>query len=164
MEKLFYFLLLLIIFSSCDSIDKRFEEENKTFHAAPSTSGIGSLYFALYKDNNYRICNSGGVGENCYIGKYLANGDTITLNKLNIESSLKYNRFIIKRYSEQDSSYWKWKYIRSNRPWSELKELDILMGGTGDIYQIDKKNNIAQYEYSFIIRLDSLQNTANDLK
>jgi len=154
----FFYLALGMSFISCDHSDKH-REEDKIFHAAPSKGGIGSLYFALYKDNTYEICNSGGVGQNCYSGAFILKRDTIIFYKLNKEIQLSSNRMIIKRYAEQDSTFWIWKYkISSNvSKWLEFKELDIAMGGIGDVYVLNTENEPLKEGTHFTIRMDSIK-------
>ncbi len=153
----FLLLTLSLLFFSCGGFEKEFKDEDKILHAGPSTGGIGSLSFALYKDSRYRISNSGGVGEFIYAGSFTIMGNIITLNKLDKESSMEYNRLLISRYNEQDSVYWKNKYGNNAGSWQDLRKQDSALGGTGDIYQLDDNNQIAQNEAHFIIRLDSVK-------
>jgi len=158
-------LLLLLSFvmalSACLTFtsDEIRGDEGKVFHAGPSTPGIGSLYFGLYSDKTYQICSSGGIGQSCYSGNYELNKDTLTLKNLNKDIHLNSSRFLIKRYSEQDSTYWKWKYREYNNvhTWSEYKWEDSVIGGTGDVYQLNKQNETMKDDIHFIIRLDSLK-------
>jgi hypothetical protein len=157
-NRYFYFLSLslMLLLYSCKPKEKEFNEEDKVLHAAPAPVGISSLSFSLYKDGRYRISNAGGIGEYIFTGNYLVNRDTVTFNNLDSESSLKYNRLLILRYNKQDSSYWKSKYLNNPWKWQDLRKQDSAMGGSGDIYQLNEKNQIARYETHFIIRLDSL--------
>lgn len=157
----FHLIILIysILFTSCSNSDKH-REEGKIFHAGPSANGIGSLYFALYDDDTYQICNSGGVGQDCYTGNFNLSKDTLTLFELNKEVPVKSNRLIIKRYFEQDSTFWKWKYAKSigTSTWVDFKWRDSALGGTGNVYQLNDKSELMKDEAHFIIRLDSLKN------
>jgi hypothetical protein len=127
--------------------------------AAPSSGGIGSLSFALYNDYRYRISNSGGFAEFIYSGTYSVNDNVITFNDLDRSSSLKYNRLLILRNTEEDNLYWKNKYPPSSLlMWENLRRQDSIKGSNGEIYQLDDYNQIATNETHFIIRLDSLKN------
>jgi hypothetical protein len=152
-----FLLCLPTLFFACSQHKKEFKEENKILHAGPSSGGIGSLSFELYNDSTYRISNSGGIGEDVYTGTYSIKNDVITFNNLDTTSSLKHNRLLIFRYSEQDSLYWKNKYPNSFSKWQDFKSRDSAMGGYGDIYQIDDNNQITANETHFIIRSDSLK-------
>jgi len=134
-------------------------EDSKIFHAGPSSGGIGSMYFSLYKDGTYHFCNSGGIGEICYSGKFNLNKDTILLNELNKDIRIASNRLIIKRYAEQDSTYWIWKYENSSRAlkWVDFRRQDSLINTIGDVYLLDKENEPRKDETHFTIRLDSLK-------
>lgn len=152
-------LLFSVTFNSCSHSDKH-REEGKIFHAGPSSGGIGALYFGLYNDNKYQICNSGGLGQDCYSGNFILNKDTLTLIKLTKEVPLKSNKLILIRYAEQDSSFWKWKYAKSIgvSTWLDFKWRDSAMGGSGDVYQLNERNERMKDELQFVIRLDSLKN------
>jgi hypothetical protein len=157
--KLYFFIITLTItLSSCSTSEHR--EQGKIFHAGPSSGGIGSLYFALYDDKTYQICNSGGVGQDCYSGKFSLIGDTLTLIDLDNAIPLKSEKLLILRYAEQDSTYWKWKYEKSIGiwTWEHLQWRDLAIGGIGDVYQLNDKNELMKDECYFIIRLDSLKN------
>ena len=151
------FFSMVTIFISCSSPEV-FSEQDKIFHGGSSTGGIGSLYFALYKNNRYQVCNSGGIGEDCYSGNFELKNDTIILLNLDKQVPLKFNRLIILRYNKQDSSFWKMKYSNNHFPWQDLKQNDSMLGGSGDIYQLDNRNKIVwdKKQNHFIIRMDSL--------
>ena len=105
------------------------------------------------------ICNSGGIGESCYTGEYLLNGDTITLKNLDKEIPLKSNRLLILRYNKQDSTFWKFKYDNPLLTWQEWKRRDSIMDNSGDVYELDMNNKIIKDKNNshFVIRLDSLK-------
>ncbi len=157
--KIFFLTAVLCNFSSCTEFQKPFREEDKLFHAAPQGNGIGSLSFALYNDHRYQIMNSGGIGADYYSGNYVTKNDTIILENLSKESSLKSNRLLIFKYDKQDSSFWDWKYPAKKEisNWRDFKWHDSIMG-EGDVYQLDENNKPLKDEYHFIIRLDSLKN------
>ena len=158
--RIFLNLILLFITSifSCESKIQKPNEKDLIFHAGPSTGGVvGQVYFQLFTDSRYYICNSGGIGEDCYTGIYELHNDTIILENLDKGSSLKFNRLIIYRYYNQDSNYWKWKYPHLSWEWWELKRRDSILESTGDVYQINNKNNIEKNETFFNIRFDRLK-------
>jgi hypothetical protein len=161
-------LTLILIISSCSSSSDTHREHGKIFHAGPMSGGISALYFGLYDDNTYQICNSGGLGQDCYSDKFNLHKDTLTLLDLNKDIPLKSNRLIIRRYSTQDSTYWEWKYSRQYKEytsdktlgkwvWQEYKRSDMALG-QGDVYQLDTNNIVLKSEYHFIIQFDSLKN------
>lgn len=158
MKQLLFILTLALTVSSCTSSSDTFREEGEIFHAAPPTNSVaGELYFGLYKDNTYQICNSGGLGQDCYSGKFKLNKDTLILLELNKNIPLKSNKLLIIRYTKQDSSYWKWKYSNNPNSWQALKSDDIIKS-SGDVFQLDLNNrlmNNLQDDY-FVIQLDSL--------
>jgi hypothetical protein len=151
-------LIIALMLSSCFSSDTH-REEGKIFHAGPMSGGIGALYFGLYNDNTYQICNSGGIGQTCYSGKFKLDKDTLILLDLNKNVPLKSDKLLIVRYNDQDSNYWKWKYSRVPNSWQHLKRQDSI-NGLGDVYQLDKNNKLMndQHDEHFIIRLDNLKN------
>ena len=135
----FQYVLLLFSIISCGP---NLSEENKIFHAGPNESGFGGTFFSLYKDNYYEFCDGDFMNPGCYSGIYKLDGDTLTLEKLKLNDHVKSNRLIIYRFSEQDSTYWKNKYPKSDN-WKESKESDSLRGFEGDIYELKlfKVNN-----------------------
>jgi hypothetical protein len=147
--------IVTLLLYSCLSSDNH-REESKIFHAAPSTGGIGALYFALYDDNSYQICNSGGIGQDCYSGRFELHKDTLVLLDLNKEIPLKSNQFLIIRYSEQDSNYWKRKYSGTSYSWQDSKRIDT-SNGLGDVYNL-YRGKLVNDDDHFIIRLDNLGN------
>ncbi|GAB2812213.1 hypothetical protein GCM10027043_09660 [Ferruginibacter profundus] len=147
-----------MLFFACSQHEKEFKEENKILHAGPSSGGIGSLSFGLYNDSTYSISNSGGIGENVCTGTYSLNDNVIIFNNLDASSALKYNRLLILRNSGQDSLYWKNIYPpNSLLKWKQYRWQDSVKGSKGEIYQLNKYNQIATDEAHFIIRLDSLK-------
>jgi hypothetical protein len=48
------------------------------------------------------------------------------LHALNKEVPLKSSKFLIIRYAEQDSNYWKKKYSSNSYAWQESKSLDSM--------------------------------------
>jgi hypothetical protein len=46
------------------------EEVGKIFHAAPSQVESALYILRCTKTATYQICNSGGIGQNCYSGKF----------------------------------------------------------------------------------------------
>jgi hypothetical protein len=152
-------LILVLIISSCSSSSDTHREYGKIFHAAPMSGGIGALYFGLYDDNTYQICNSGGLGQECYADKFKLDKDTLILLNLNKDIPLKSNRLLVVRYAEQDSNYWKQKYIDNPNTWEELKQKDTT-NGIGDVYQLNNNNKLFSEtrDIHFIIKLDSLKN------
>ena len=138
---LIFILLVLYGISSCRESKKPFREQDKIFHAAPQSNGIGSLAFALYNDNRYQIMNSGGIRADFYSGTYTIKGDTIVLNNLPKESSLKSNRLKIFRYNQQDSSFWIWKHVKSLGYWNwkafEEQDKQLVYG---NVYQHNNNN------------------------
>ena len=148
---------LMIIINSCFPHSDNHREDGKIFHATAAAGGIGQIYFGLYKDKTYQICESGGIAQECYEGTYTLNKDTITLTGLKNESYLTYNRLVICRYKNQDSSYWKWKYHRKNLNWEFMRQQDLMMGNEGDVHQLDHQNRLVfDPAYHFNIKLDSL--------
>jgi hypothetical protein len=153
-------LTLVLVTGSCTSSSDTFREEGEIFHAAPPTHSVaGELYFGLYNDNTYEICNNGGLGQDCYCGKFKLDRDTLTLLDLDRNVPLKSNKLFILRYAEQDSMYWKRKYRNNPSSWQDVKWHDTI-NGLGAVYQLDNNNrllNDTKDDY-FLIRLDSLKN------
>lgn len=156
------FTLLLIACSlllSCN-INLSVDEKDKIFHAGPVNSGFGGIYWGLYKNNIYQFCDGDFMDHGCYAGLYSLSGDTIILHDLKKHQRIPTNKFIIRRCSEMDSSYWAWKYPNNQTDWKILRQNDSLSGSTGDVFPIDENNKI-RYERDgyFLIRLDSLKNS-----
>jgi hypothetical protein len=147
----------LVILSSCHHMGDNQRQGDKIFQASMSNE-MGDLFFGLYKDSTYQICASGRIAQDCFSGKYDLKNDTLILLNLNPEVNLKYNRLLIVRYSDADSSYWKNKYPNNTASWQTLKLKD-LNNGPGDVYQIDSNNQIARDSTakSFVIKMDSLK-------
>jgi len=134
------FIFSSYLFFSCFSFSDVHREEGKLFHASiPNSGAVGGLYFGLYNDQQYQLCSTGGIGQTCYTGKYTLNNDTITLFDLSNQIHLKSNKLLIKRYLQPKNS-------------------DL-----GEVVQLDGANNQLQSKTDiyFVIRLDSLQTTAN---
>jgi hypothetical protein len=147
-------LTILFLIISCGS---KLNDKNKIFHAGPNESGIGATFFSLYKGNYYEFCDGDFMNPCCYSGNYRLNGDTLTLENLILNERVKNNRFIIYRFNEQDSSYWKNKYPESS-DWKYSKVSDSLRGFLGDIYELDEKNIPRKnVNYWYVIRLDELR-------
>lgn len=151
-------IFFIPLFFSCNS-NPNFEEQDKIFHASGASGGIGGIYFALYKNHQYQICESGGLGETCCSGNYILAGDTIKLFNLSNKCYIKNTRLLICRYNQQDSSYWQWKYPKHLKDWADMKKHDLNLDNSGDVYQIDNNNKLVlDPTYYFVIRLDSLIN------
>lgn len=94
----------------------------------------------------------------CYTGEYKLNENILTLKNLKLNDHVKYNRFIIYRYAEQDSTYWQKKYPNSLSEWEQLKQSDLNSGSDGDVYELDNDDNpITDVTYYYVIRLDKLK-------
>jgi hypothetical protein len=151
-------LIFILIISSCSSSSDTHRENGKIFHAAPMSGGVGALYFGLYDDGTYQICNSGGLGQECYSGEFKLNKDTLTLVGLNKHVPLKSDKLLILKYSELDSNYWKWKYKGNPNSWERLQWRDTVLA-IGDVYQLDDTDRLMndKTDYHFLIRLDDLK-------
>lgn len=151
-------IAILIILCISFSCSVELKEEDKIFHAAPSDSGFGTTFFSLYKNNKYEFCDGDFMDNGCYTGDYELKGDTLILHDLKLNDHVRSNRFIIYRFVEQDSSYWKKKYPKSNEDWKELRKSDSLSGNSGDIYELDKDNQPrTKVNYWYVIRFDELK-------
>lgn len=140
----------------CNNIPK-FDAQSKIFHAFGASGGIGTIYFSLYRNHKYKICESGGIDEICYYGTYDFFGDTILLHGLSNNSYLKYNRLLISRYAKQDSSYWKWKNPNHADQWAVMRESDLAMGNSGNVHQLGNDNKpVLDPTYHFVINFDTL--------
>jgi hypothetical protein len=174
MKPIIILTILISALSSCDTVtisnDRflSFNEEDKIFHAAPQSNGIGGMSFGLYKDNRYLLYNSGGIGWSEYSGTYSLRGDTLILQNLDKGLPFVSNRLRIYRYAEQDSTFWEWKYadryksLSSDRTlgkwiWKDYKDHNMALG-EGNVYQLDNLGNPIDTAYYFIIRYDSLKN------
>lgn len=131
-------------------------KEDIIFHAGPSESDLVSTFFSLYKDGTYEFCDGDFLSTGCYIGDYKINGDTLTLENLKLNDHVKNNRFIIYRFREQDSTYWKNKFAVVD--WRESKRKDSLEGITGEIFELDKDNkprkDVSKW---YVIRFDKMK-------
>ncbi|RZK19959.1 MAG: hypothetical protein EOO43_11425 [Flavobacterium sp.] len=157
--KTFTFILTAtFMWTSCRTQIK-VKEEDKVFHAGPVNSGFGGIFFGLFKDNKYEFCDGDFMDAGCYTGLYNLSGDTIILLELRKHVGIPTNKFIIRRYSDMDSSYWIWKYPEHKTNWQSMRHNDTSMGSTGDIFPLDETNKIVYDRNNyFLIRLDSLQN------
>lgn len=137
-------IILSVLFLSLTACDRQdnLKEEDKIFHAGPSNGGLSSIFFGLYKTDKYKFCEGNFLNSGCYSGSFTLNGDTITLHDLRKSSQVKFNRFVICRYNEKDSSYWKWKYPAHSNRWKDVKWSDEAKGATGEVHQLDDLNNI----------------------
>ena len=149
-------ICIILFLASCNS---KLDEKDKIFQAAPNMSdGIGGTFFSLYKNNKYQFCDGNFMDAGCYTGTYKLIGDTLTLIDLKLNDHVKSTRFIIYRFSELDSTYWKGKYSDPGLNWRDLKETDSL-NGFGDIYELDESNRPRiNVNYWYVIRLDKLKN------
>ena len=74
-------------------------------------------------------------------------------------SGISTNKFIIRRYSDMDSSYWFWKYPDHKIDWQLMRQNDSSVGSTGDVFPLDELNKTKFDRNSyFLIRLDSVKN------
>jgi hypothetical protein len=87
------------------------------------------------------------------------------MEDLDKESSILFNRLVIYRYCDQDSTFWIWKYPGKAgfKNWVEMKQSDLMMGVSGDVYQVDDSNKPDRNQFSFRIRLDSLKTFQSNL-
>jgi len=151
-------LLTALILSGCKAKIKE-NEKDKIFHAGPVNSGFGGIFFGLYKDNKYEFCDGDFMDAGCYTGLYNLSGDTIILHDLKKHNGIPTNKFIIRRYSDMDSSYWLWKYPDQKMDWQSMRHQDSSIGSTGDVFPLDEMNKIKiDRNNYFVIRLDSLKN------
>ena len=147
------------MFISCNnSVDGK--EEDKIFHAGPVNSGVGVIFFALYKENKYQFCDGNAFFPGGYTGSYKLFGDTLILYGLkNSHQGIPTNKFIIRRYADMDSTYWQWKYTHSRLKWQDLKYSDESKSSTGDVFPLDAQGRIVfDINNYWLIRLDSLKN------
>ena len=151
-------MLTALILSGCKAKIKE-NEKDKIFHAGPVNSGFGGIFFGLYKDNKYEFCDGDFMDAGCYTGLYNLSGDTIILHDLKKHNGIPTNKFIIRRYSDMDSSYWLWKYPDQKMDWQSMRHQDSSIGSTGDVFPLDEMNKIKiDRNNYFVIRLDSLKN------
>lgn len=149
-------VLSLTVWSSCTT-NPTIKEEYKIFHAGPVDSGLSGIYFGLYQGNKYQFCDGDFMDWGCYTGFYSISGDTITLKDLKQREGIPTNRFIIRRYSKMDSSYWQWKYPEHQNEWRRMQEADSSMSAIGDVFPLDSAGKIIMNKnHYFLIRLDEL--------
>lgn len=153
--KLIYIIFLIL--SSCNRVN----EKDKIFHAGPSRSGFGVIYFGLYNNNRYQFCDGDFMDPGCYTGKYSLSGDTIILDNLKIHKGIPSNRLLIRRYAEMDSTYWQWKYPDYADKWQDMKKSNLMQGAEGDVLTLDNNGRIAfDPDNYFLIRFDKLKNNS----
>lgn len=151
-------LSVLSLLTNCSSGIK-VDEKDKIFHAGSVTSGLSGIYWGLYTNNRYQFCDGDFMDHGCYTGLYSLSGDTVILHNLKQHNNIPTNRFIIRRYSDMDSSYWSWKYPDNTADWKALRQQDSSIGSTGDVFPLDENNRIIFNRNNyFLIRLDSLKN------
>jgi hypothetical protein len=156
MTKTFSYTLisLILILSSC----KELSDEDELFHVSQLDSNLGGIYFGLYKGNKYKFCDGDFMDPGCYTGDYILSDDTIILQDLKKHKGIPTNRFLIRRYSQMDSTYWQWKYPDDKADWRYKQDSDSLRGSEGDVFPFDGKAEIVFDENTyFVIRLDSLK-------
>jgi hypothetical protein len=149
---------ILSALTSCKT-EIKVDEKDKIFHGGPVHSGFGVIYWGLYKDNKYQFCDGDFMDYGCYTGLYSISGDTVTLHDLKKHNGIPTNKFIVRRYSDMDSSYWAWKYPNNKTDWKTLRHNDSLIGSTGDVFPLDENGKIKlERDNYFLIRHDSLKN------
>lgn len=151
-------LLFLMSFLFGCVTNVELKEKDKIFHAGPNMSGFGGTFFGLYKNNIYEFCDGDFMDPGCYTGEYELNGNILTLKNLKLNNHVNYNRSVIYRYADQDSTYWQKKYPNSSSDWEQLKQSDINSGSDGDVYElIDDDKPVTDISYYYVIRLDKLK-------
>lgn len=150
-------ILMMSLLCGCDN-NIELKAEDKIFHASPNMSGFGGTFFSLYKNNIYEFCDGDFMDPGCYTGEYELNGNILTLKNLQLNDHVKYKRFIIYRYAEQDSTYWQKKYPNSSYDWEQLKQGDINSGSEGDVYELDHNDKpVRDVPYYYVIRFDKIE-------
>ncbi|MDI3322179.1 hypothetical protein [Pinibacter soli] len=135
------------------------DEKDKIFHAGPVNSGFGVIYFGLYKGNKYQFCDGDFMDPGCYTGNYDLSGDTIIMHDLRKHHGIQTNKFLIRRYSSMDSSYWQGKYPDHKDEWQNMRQRDLANGATGDIVPLNSNGNIVfDKDNYFLIRFDQIKN------
>jgi hypothetical protein len=152
------FLSVLSLLTSCKT-EIKVDEKDKIFHAGPVNSSFGGIFWGLYKDNKYQFCDGDFMDYGCYTGVYTLSEDTVILHDLKKHNGIPTNKFLIRRYSDMDSSYWIWKYPDYKSEWQSMRHRDSSIGSTGDVFPLDETNKIKfdKNDY-FLIRFDSLKN------
>jgi hypothetical protein len=135
------------------------KDEDEIFHASPVDCGFGCIFFRLYKGGKYEFCDGDFMNPGCYTGNFALSGDTIIFIDLKRHIGIPTKRFIIRRYQNMDSSYWKWKYPDQQNDWQNMQYRDTSLGFTGDVFPLGEKSEILfdKNKY-FAIRRDDLQN------
>ena len=151
-----YILCITFLFLAT-SCKPKLDEKESVFYASFIEGGVSSVFFSLYKNGQYKFCDGDFMDPNCYIGEYELSGDTIVFEDLIMSEHVRNNKFLICRYKEQDSSYWKKKYPDSHSSWEYLKDMDKKEGVVGDLFELDILNRpkIDLKKY-YLIRIDSL--------
>lgn len=149
---------ILFLLASCKT-EIKVDEKDKIFHAGPVNSGFGGIYWGLFRDNKYQFCDGDFMDHGCYTGIYSLSGDTVILHDLKKHEGIPTNKFLIRRYSDMDSSYWAWKYPEHKSDWQNMRRSDSAIGSTGDVFPLTSKGDILFDKNNyFLIRLDSLTN------
>ena len=149
-----------VLLSTCWKKTSSAKEEEAIFHAGPTPaeSGFGTKFFTLHSDGQYQFCEGDFIHPGCYTGDFILSGDTITLLGLRKHSAIPVNKFLIIRYAQQDSSYWKWKYAEQKGGWKSQYHSDTIIA-TGDVWPLEQNGKlVSDRKNHFIIRLDSLNN------
>lgn len=153
-----YLIILFFAFIACGEKATKFKSENIIFQATTQGNSVaGNNTIQLFSNKDLRICNSGGIGKDCYIGKYQITNDTISFFDLVGNTGLISDRFLIIRYSEQDSLYWKVKKNNEYSTWEDFKKEILSSNYLGEILPLDSGNNIIFEEYSLGIVKDSIK-------
>ncbi len=153
-----YLTILFFVFLSCGEKENNYKSENIIFQATTQGNSVaGNSTIQLFSNKDLRICNSGGIGQDCYVGKYQITNDTLSFFDLVGNTGLISDRFLIIRYSEQDSLYWKDKKKNKYSNWEGIKKEILSSGYSGEILPIDSSNNIIFEEYPMCIVKDSIK-------
>jgi len=149
---------LFFVFLSCWEKATKFKSENIIFQATTQgNSVVGNSTIQLFSTKDLRLCNSGGIGQDCYVGKYQIANDTLSFFDLIGNTGLISDRFLIVRYSEQDSLYWKDKKNNEYLTWEDFKKEILSSDYLGELLPIDSDNNIIFEEYPMGIVKDSIK-------
>lgn len=153
-----YLAILFFVFLSCGEKSNKFKSENIIFQATTQgNSVVGNSTIQLFSTKDLRLCNSGGIGQDCYVGKYQIANDTLSFFDLFGNTGLISDRFLIIRYSEQDSLYWKDKKSNEYSTWEDFKKETLSSDYLGEILPIDSNNNIIFEKYHLGIIKDSIK-------
>ncbi len=153
-----YLTIPFFVFLSCGEKVNRFISENIIVQATTQgNSVVGNSTIQLFSTKDFRLCNSGGIGQDCYVGKYQIANDTLSFFDLVGNTGLISDRFLIIRYAEQDSLYWKDKKNNEYSTWEDFKKETLSSDYLGEILPIDSGNNIIFGEYPLGIVKDSIK-------